>query len=143
VLWFTLRTQAPAVSGSAAAPPASAAPAAAQLPADIEIRVSATPAEARIFFDEEPLAQNPGARRWPRDGRSHKLRVEAPGYITTYRNLATDRDLMIEVALERVPAGAYASPPIHPPPKAPADVVKRRDARPTRPLDTSNPFTNP
>lgn len=154
--------------GAAAAPsaaPATSAPTPAAPASEMELRVTVKPAEARITLDDTELTGNPASRRAPRDGSKHRLRVEAPGYLPATRELSFEKDFDIELSLDRDPAAEQAaSPPTvarggaAARPAAPAAAptqarteeeeeeepdMKRGGAKPVRPLDTTNPFTNP
>lgn len=84
----------------AAAPPA---PAPAEKPARVNIRISASPPEAKLFFDGEPLAMNPFIRELPADAAEHEVRAEAEGYRMSTAKLAGDRDAEVILRLERSP----------------------------------------
>jgi serine/threonine-protein kinase len=133
----------------------------------MDLKVTARPADARLFLDGAPLDGNPASRRVPRDGSEHTLRAEAPGHLPATRTITFDKDFHIELALEMDPgeaqtAGGQAgrnaalTAPAAPRPAealprtapaqepAPEDVSMKRPApKAARPLDTSNPFTNP
>jgi serine/threonine-protein kinase len=144
LFWLAVRgSQVPAPAPQAAPPaPQTAAP------AEIEISVAAKPTDARLFLDGALLEGNPLSRRFPRDGGAHTLRAEAPGYAADTRTLTFDKDLRLELALEREPAGTAARPAASAvrdqrPSPPPDDGAKRPGATPVRPLDTVNPFTSP
>jgi serine/threonine-protein kinase len=94
-------TSSPAPSAPAVAPSA-------VLPALAELRLRAIPASARFFLDDTPLPGNPFAGKFPRDGASHRLRIEAPGFATTHQLvlLDGDRDLAIDLVPEVTPSSA-------------------------------------
>ncbi|MCC6555181.1 MAG: serine/threonine protein kinase, partial [Polyangiaceae bacterium] len=79
-VWLVIRTSAP--PPPAPPPPPAAEPTAAPAPADVELSVAARPAEAKIIIDGALAVGNPIAKRVPRDGAAHTIRVEAPGYVT-------------------------------------------------------------
>jgi eukaryotic-like serine/threonine-protein kinase len=123
---------------SAAAPAAPAATSA----ATVEINVTVTPPEARIFLDDKPLAGNPARATMLRDSATHQVRIEAPGYAAKVDNITFERDRNMDIALNKVavdtsarhPAEGRATP-------APIDDMARPvGKKPPRTLDTSNPY---
>jgi eukaryotic-like serine/threonine-protein kinase len=87
-------------------PVAAAAPTAAEKPAParVSIRISASPPEAKLFFDGEQLPMNPFIRVLPADALEHEVRAEAEGHQVSTRKLVGDRDGEIVLKLERSPA---------------------------------------
>ena len=75
------------------------------MPRKIELRVSVTPAQARLFLDDG-LIKNPAAMTIVSDTMKHQLRAEAPGYRTQTLDVTFDRDLTTVVALEKIEGGA-------------------------------------
>lgn len=97
-----------AAPAQAAPPPA---PAAAETPKTIELRVSASPASAKLFIDDAPLGSNPFTGRFPADGARHIVRVEAQGY-ATQKELATfNDDVSMEFDLEKKTAATVTYRP--------------------------------
>jgi eukaryotic-like serine/threonine-protein kinase len=97
-------------------PPAPAAPnpAAAtapqpEQPATIEVRIRATPRDAKLLLDGRELDDNPFLGSFAKDGQDHILRIEAPGYETETRRLTFDRDVIIELGLQKKTAGRTGS----------------------------------
>ncbi len=98
-------------NGQAAAPSPEKAPTA--VPASggpssvttIEVKVRVNPPDAVVFLDDAKLSA-PYTMKAPADGFGHKLRVEAPGFVTESRMLVFDKDVNLEVALaaEKDPA---------------------------------------
>lgn len=133
----TLKPQAAEQAAAQTAPPAPA-------PTEVDLFVSAKPADARILLDDTLVAGNPFSRRLPRDGTTHTLRVEAPGYLADTRTLSFDKDLRLELALDKEPSPSRPSATPAPRPATPVvDDMKRPTGKPVRPLDTANPFTTP
>ena len=92
----------------------------------------AAPDEARIFVDDSPLAGNPATATFVRDGASHRLRVEAPGYVAKRDLLVFDTsNLSVDMALDREKPQAVAGRPAWTPPVRPnsAGVVLSRSSR--------------
>jgi eukaryotic-like serine/threonine-protein kinase len=79
-------------------------------PAKIEVRIRATPKDARLVLDGRELAENPFVGSFAKDGQDHMLRIEAPGYDTETRRLTFDRDVMIELGLQKKSGAAPAVP---------------------------------
>jgi serine/threonine-protein kinase len=126
------------------APPRVAAAAAAPVPVapslaatTVALRVSATPASARIFLDDSPLAGNPFQGALARDGARHLLRIEAPGFVTWSESVTLDRDGGFEVTLTAAPAAPAASSsqssPSQPGARGPTSDRHRK-------LDATNPY---
>ncbi|HEY4116545.1 MAG TPA: protein kinase, partial [Byssovorax sp.] len=151
VFWVMTRGQAaPAAAtttAAPAAPPSATASSAAAAPTgDVELRVSATPSDAKIFVDDVLVKGNPYRGKLPRGDVTHTVRAEAEGYTTHTRTVTSMKDLDLELALQKDekpsaekkdkgrPAPAAASP-------APAKDDEMRPApKPRRTLDTSNPY---
>jgi eukaryotic-like serine/threonine-protein kinase len=118
----------------------------------VEVHVTASPKEAKIFVDDSPVSGNPFKGKLPKDGKTHQIRVEADGYVSRTRDVVADKDLHLELALPReekaaekpadkagsAPAQRRSSPPPPPPPKD--DDMSRPVAKPKRTLDSSNPY---
>ena len=73
-------------------------------PARVSIRLSASPPEAKLFFDGEPLDKNPFIRFLTPGTSQHEVRAEADGYRAGSTTIAGDRDSEVVLRLERVPA---------------------------------------
>jgi serine/threonine-protein kinase len=118
------------------------APSPAPVVAQIEISIAASPPEARIFLDGRPLEHNPFKGNLPVDAGPHQLRIEARGHATQSKSIALDRNLVLDLALQK-DAGAEKLSGRLP---APAPTVENDDAmtrpavKPRRTLDTSNPY---
>jgi serine/threonine-protein kinase len=70
-------------------------------PAQARVTVKATPESAKIFWDGAPLGGNPASAAFTRDGLSHNVRVEAPGYVRKTELVVLDSsNVSVEVALE-------------------------------------------
>ncbi len=122
----------------------------------VVVEVTTTPPDAKVFLDDATLTGT--TAKYPKDGMSHRLRVEAPGYLPQSQWVTFDgKPITLNVKLDRVPfaygkpivtvtaptvpAIASAKPPAatttttfgeldKPPPKAP----------PKSSIDTSDPF---
>ena len=146
VTWQVTRASPPAVS-AANSVPGIVAPLAATSVATVEISVTASPPEAKIYLDETPLVGNPARITMPRDGATHQVRIEAQGYATRSDGVTFERDRSMDIALTRAAADTPARHPLHEagsaprPPGAPSDDGSRPAGKtPHRTLDTSNPY---
>jgi serine/threonine-protein kinase len=68
------------------------------------IRISASPPEAKLFFDGEALAMNPFIRDVSVDGSEHEVRAEAEGYVSRTAKVVGSRDAEVILKLDRLPA---------------------------------------
>jgi serine/threonine-protein kinase len=147
VLFVVMRSPGATAPLPASAQTTTSAVVAAPLPtaAEVEINVSASPPEARIFLDDRPLDHNPFKGMLAVEAGSHQLRVEARGYATQSRSISLDRNVVLELALQK-DAGAAATPPpvaargAPPPPPVVDDGMTRPAVKPRRTLDSSNPY---
>jgi serine/threonine-protein kinase len=73
----------------------------------IEFRIRATPNDARLFFDDEPLAGNPVVHSAKGDGTEHSVRAEAPGHEPQTVTVMADKDA--EVVLRLSPTHTRAA----------------------------------
>jgi eukaryotic-like serine/threonine-protein kinase len=112
--------------------------------AEVELNVAASPPEARIFLDDRPLDHNPYKGMLAVEPGPHQLRVEARGYTTQSRSIALDRNVVLELALQKdagAPVAAVVRGAAPPPPPPPVDDGMTRPAvKPRRTLDTANPY---
>lgn len=138
--------------------------------AEVKLTFSASPPEATLYLDDEPLSSNPHSTKLPKDGRSHALRAEARGYATKSMTFPIDSDKEIVVSLEKVAAPTTTTPvayapraqpvarphpaspppvasatatatiPTSPPPPKPDTSLSPPQARKPRSLDTGNPW---
>jgi serine/threonine-protein kinase len=86
-------------------------PAAAATKALAALRLGASPPEATLWLDGQRLPGNPYSGAHAVDSAPHRLRAEAPGYVTEERPIALDRDLELTLALRPVPAETVPSSP--------------------------------
>jgi serine/threonine-protein kinase len=147
--WQATKSTAPPVAATPAVSADKPAdkPAAAEKPAsagEVEIVLGFQPAEAKIFLDDKPLPSNPWKGKVARDAAAHTLRVEAAGYATLTEAVTPDRDLSIAKMLTKDLTADKRLAPRHgvaaPPPPPPEDMAKPPAKKPTRSLDTSNPY---
>ena len=117
---------APELAAATVEPKPLAPPAA---PETVDIKISASPPNAKLYLDDQQLPGNPYTASLPKDLASHKLRVEAPGYEARTQNVGGDRNADLTISLDRAhqsqparprPTGATAPTPAAPPPVTPA-----------------------
>jgi eukaryotic-like serine/threonine-protein kinase len=84
-----------------------------------EIRLAASPSDAHLFLDNEPLLDNPYIGKFARAFMAHEVRAEAPGYETRTEVVVFDSDRT--VWLELAPAALSTRP---------ADTRRPRVGRP-------------
>jgi serine/threonine-protein kinase len=111
-----------------AAPDVSAASPAASVEAPqalfCELKLHASPEQARFFLDDAPLPTNPFSSRFPRDGAAHRLRIEAPGHTTRHELLSFDRpEISLDVTLVSASVASASVAPEPRAPRAPAVVL--------------------
>jgi hypothetical protein len=91
------------MASTSAAPPAAAssAPSPAPSPSSqpIVVSVDAVPSDAKIMLDDVVLASNPYEAERPRDGRTHVIRFEAPGYEPQSSSVTFSESLHMHVEL--------------------------------------------
>jgi serine/threonine-protein kinase len=146
-LWMVTRgpTAPPATTTQATTPAAASVVAPPATAAEVELSVVASPPEARIFLDDRPLDRNPYKGTMPVAAGVHQLRVEARGYITQSRSIGLDRNVVLELALQKDAGDARPTAAVvrgaAPSPTPPVDDGMTRPAvKPRRTLDTSNPY---
>jgi len=141
---------APVAAASVSAPAPAPAAISVERPEVILFIARATPANARIFVDNEPLSSNPYEGLWRRDEARHVIRAEAPGYSAASVELVFDKEVRIELALQRPePAAATPTPreknkPVPAATTAPSPPDDLSELPPTkrtrRPIDTESPW---
>jgi serine/threonine-protein kinase len=110
--------------------PPSAAP-----PSEVELRVKVSPPGARIFIDGAPVGASPFQAKRSRDGRTHVIRVEAPGYDAKSEELVFDKDAYLALELRR---STQVAPPR---PAAPAPAPVPRTPAAQKPgIDVDSPY---
>ncbi|WP_170229136.1 serine/threonine-protein kinase [Polyangium fumosum] len=93
-------------------PPAPPSPATATpVVGDIEVTITVTPPNAKIFLDGKELATNPYVGKFPREDKTHIIKAEAAGFTTRSRDVTFDKDRTIEMVLEQQAAAPLATPP--------------------------------
>ncbi len=131
-----------AVKASAGAPAA---------PEPIRLKVRVSPAKAQIFLDDTPLAVGAYEGTLPRDGKTHRVRAEAPGFTAKEEELTAAGDALVAFSLDRAvgaPSRAIppdravslpaASTPIAAPP--PTETLLAPGQKPKRAIDSDSPY---
>jgi serine/threonine-protein kinase len=77
-------------------------------PRDAHVRVTATPKEARIYFDDALLPGNPATKIAPRGEAEHAVRVESAGFAPAQIGVVVEGDVDLHFAL--TPAAPAPSP---------------------------------
>jgi serine/threonine-protein kinase len=104
------RSPPPAPAPAAAAPQPTEA-AVTEVSSTVQVRLSASPEQARFFLDDAPLAGNPFLGDLPRDPGVHRLRVEAAGFVPRVASITLDRNTLVDIEL----AGQVAASPVRSP----------------------------
>jgi tRNA A-37 threonylcarbamoyl transferase component Bud32 len=81
-----------------------ATPRVTQVPTPYVISVETTPSTAQIDVDGESLGAGRASRSFARDGRPHRMRVSAPGYVAAEIEFDADRRPAERIALTPLPA---------------------------------------
>ncbi|XYI01747.1 protein kinase domain-containing protein [Sorangium sp. So ce1128] len=68
----------------------------------VELRIIATPLDAKIYLDDVELPSNPFFARFSRDGTGHRIRVTADGYTPEARFVVFTRDEVLTINLRPV-----------------------------------------
>lgn len=72
----------------------------------IELRIIATPLDAKIYLDDVELPSNPFFARFERDGTGHRVRVTADGYTPEARFVVFTRDEVLTINLRPIQSSA-------------------------------------
>lgn len=111
------------------------------VPAKIQVRLMAIPAQATITVDGNPVSGNPATLTVPTDTSDHEVKASLTGYETTLRVVRFDRDLSLEMLLK--PEAAAASPsasavaePTH------TKVTRATAGKGMKPVGTAKPAGN-
>jgi hypothetical protein len=75
----------------------------------VTITLTASPLEAKLYLDDEPLPSNPFSKRILPDSDAHVIRAQAPGYSARKESLSFDKDTSVILRLERTKATASTS----------------------------------
>jgi eukaryotic-like serine/threonine-protein kinase len=104
------------------------------------------PPFARLYLDGAPLSVGAYHGSAPRDGRAHRVRAEAPGFLPEEEQITTSNDVVVSLALTRAAPGKATpvairstkapdeAPPA--PPFPPPTALEKRE----RPIDVESPY---
>jgi serine/threonine-protein kinase len=112
----------PAATAEATAqvkPAAAAAPTAAAI-ARVSVTLKASPAEAKLFLDDQPLPTNPTTKLLMADGKAHVLRAEAHGFAKATSEFSPTEDTTVALSLTPVERSSRTNDA----PSAPRYVVR-------------------
>jgi serine/threonine-protein kinase len=128
----------PAATATAAPARSAVAPA----EAEVQLRVKAAPSSARISIDGSPVIGNPFSGKRPLDGKTHTIRVEAPGHEPKTEEVTFDKDVYISLELHRSTSTGWQAPvvPVAPrtQPLPPAPKPTPTAGKPG--IDTDSPY---
>jgi serine/threonine-protein kinase len=143
ILAFAILHKEPAVAAKPAASVVPVSSPAATAPVSTGDRVTlvlgAEPQNAKFFVDNTPVDGNPYTGPYKKDGLTHQVRVEAPGYDTERFSVVFDADVQKQLSLRRTRfAGGGAQ--VKPPPSVTASATAEGTShKPPREIDTSFP----
>ncbi|MBK6534087.1 MAG: PEGA domain-containing protein [Deltaproteobacteria bacterium] len=107
-----------------------ATPRVTQVPTPYVISVETTPSTAQIDVDGESLGAGRASRSFARDGRPHRMRVSAPGYVAAEIEFDADRRPAERIALTPLPAAVPVAAVAAPAPAVVARPVVAARPRP-------------
>jgi hypothetical protein len=73
-------------------------------PGELDLTVHVLPTTARIFLDGAPVSAGWYKDKIAKDGQVHRIRVEAPNFVSMEQWITASSDVIISMALERKPA---------------------------------------
>jgi serine/threonine protein kinase len=97
--WLARRNAAPEPSVTT---PVSASGSESQ-PGTVALRITVFPARAAIYLDDQPVWSNPFSAQKTVDHRPHTIRAEAPGHVTSSRDIRFDKSVDLVIALDPEP----------------------------------------
>jgi len=119
-------------------PAAAAAPEPTAAITRVSVALKASPAEAKLYLDDQPLSANPTTKLLLVDGKAHVLRAEAPGFAKATSEFSPTQDTTVELSLTPVERSSRTSDA----PSGPRYVV--RAGRPVAgPAPAAAPVTTP
>ncbi|MEI9941513.1 MAG: serine/threonine-protein kinase [Pseudomonadota bacterium] len=91
----------PATSEAAASTKAVAAPGPTAV-ARVSVALQASPPEAKLYLDDQPLPTNPTTKLILADGKAHVLRAEAPGFAKATSEFSPTQDTTVALTLTSI-----------------------------------------
>jgi len=75
---------------------------AAAVPAsEVNLTIQVRPTAARIFLDGVPVSAGAYDGKLAKDNGTHRIRVEAPGFVPMEQSITASADMIVSLALER------------------------------------------
>ncbi|WP_437756405.1 serine/threonine protein kinase [Sorangium sp. So ce1389] len=105
---------------AAAAPAPAPIPERPDRPATVSVRIAASPRDAALFLDGQPLATNPFRAQVEKSAAAREVRAEAPGYTSARVEIVLDKDVDVDLGLQQEKRDTLPRPG-----PAPARVVTR------------------
>jgi hypothetical protein len=119
-------------------PAASASPTAPQV---VEIRVTVSPASAKLFMDGTEMTNRPFVVSQLADAKDHTFRGEAAGHDPEERVLKFDQSREIALVLKKSSGGGFRAPVVTPPPPKPEEPeITNKKKPPSTQLDPGDPW---
>ncbi len=106
----------------------------------IDLQIDATPPDARIYVDNQPLPSNPCTKRFPRDGAQHKVRIEAANHVSVVTEVTFDSDQKLSFALKPQPDDKMPADPSAAKGKRPRPTTPGKAGQPKLQLEDGDPW---
>lgn len=121
--------------------PATAPPPSTASPQVVQIRITVTPASAKLTIDGKEVADRPYVVSQAADPKDRAVRVEAAGHDTVERIVKFDQSRDIELSLKKTGAGGPRGPVGPTPPAKPDEPeIKVNKKPPSTQLDPGDPW---
>jgi hypothetical protein len=104
------------------------------------VKIRAFPQESRIYLDGELLDSNPFAGVFTADNELHRLRIEAPGFVSSNQTIKLEQDSTLELALVAESTRALDAPTAPVAYKPSGTGRLEVPAKGKRSLDSRNPY---
>jgi serine/threonine-protein kinase len=102
------------------------------------LSLTADPPSAKFFVDDTPVEGNPYSGPQKKDGVTHRIRVDAPGYDTERFAVVFDQDVNKQITMKKTKY--VGGVPVKPPPSATASATADTTfKKPPREIDTAFP----
>jgi hypothetical protein len=110
-----------------------------EVPSTVELTIRVTPPVARVFVDGAALPKSDAPTRtasFKKDAVSHRIRAEAPGYVTKTELVTFEQNAEVVLVLDRVGAAVTAAHPKPGPNEQAKPDTTGKPGKPVRPIDT-------
>jgi serine/threonine protein kinase len=77
----------------------------------VTVTLRATPLETRFTVDDGPPLENPYVGTFEADGKPHRIRADAPGFVPQVTTATFDRDVSLRLSLASARPAPSAAPP--------------------------------